>query len=233
LCGAEIWNYLQDWGRTFRLTDPGSYRLDQIAGRIAGPPEWVLAYWDAEAERRPFAGIAGNDNHAKRLWPFRKKYWPHEDMLGRLVNRVRLDEPLSRDGSEAARQLMTALAEGKCIFAREELACSKGFDFRTSPVRSPESGDRSVHEGAAPPDSRLQTPDPCVRGGDTTAFEPGIKLVVESPVEAELRICRLGSVVASTIGTKLEFSPEEPGAYRAEGRLGGKAWCFSNHIRLT
>ncbi len=251
LRGAEIWNYLQDWGRTFRILDPGSYRLDQVPGRVAGPPGWLLAFWDAEAEKRPFAGIAGNDNHAKRLWPFRKKYWPHEDLLGRLVNRVRLDQPLSKDGSQAAKQIMNALAEGKCIFARDELASAEGFAF------------------AAVKDEAVAHP------GDTIAFEPGVKLVVESPVEAELRICRLGSVVASATGSRLEFPPQEPGAYRAEGRLpisalpahlapasttrnlhppkpaGRKrpeplpavacrakanpavAWAFSNHIRLV
>jgi hypothetical protein len=222
LCGAEVWNYLQDWGRTFKLLDPGSYRLDQVAGRVAGPPEWLLSYWDAEAEQRPFSGIAGNDNHAKRLWPFRKKYWPHQDMLGRLVNRVRLDEPLSKDGDEAARQLMTALASGQCVFARDELASSKGFDFFA--VRSAECGVRN--EGKTGNQA-------AARSGDTIDFEHGTRLIVESPVDAELRVCRLGQVVASAAGRRLEFAPQEPGAYRAEARLDGKAWAFSNHIRLV
>ncbi len=209
LRGAEIWNYLQDWGRTFRLLDPASYRLDRVAGRIAGPPRWVLEYWDAEAERRPFSGIAGNDNHAKRLWPLRKKYWPHRDMLGRLINRVHLPAPLSKDGSEAARQLMTALAKGQCIFARDELASSKGFDFRA------EVGSTTLRSGASAP------------------FDLGARLTVESPIDAELRVLRLGQVVASATGRRLDCTPEEPGAYRAEARLDGKAWAFSNHIRLV
>jgi len=235
LRGAEVWNYLQDWGRTFRLWEPASYRLDRVPGRIAGPPRWVLEYWDAEAERRPFSGIAGNDNHAKRLWPFRKKYWPHQEMLGRMVNRVRLDLPLSKDGSEAARQVMNALAGGRCVFARDELASSEGFDLRTEEPRK---------------SSTTRTSPTVLRPGDTAPFEPGITLVVQSPVEAELRICRLGVPVASATGTKLQFSPEGPGAYRAEARLPLAAlpgrlapaaaarnatapWAFSNHIRLT
>ena len=84
-----------------------------------------------------------------------------------------------------------------------------------------------------PPDSRLQTPDSPARSGNTIPFVPGTELFVESPVEAELRICRLGKSVASAFGTKLEFEPTEPGAYRAEGRLDGRAWAFSNHVRLV
>jgi hypothetical protein len=254
LGGAEIWNYLQDWGRTFRLLDPGSYRLDRIAGRIAGPPDWVLSRWDAEAELRPFAGIAGNDNHAKRLWPLRKKYWPHEEVLGRLINRVRLDQPLSTDGAEAARQLMTALAEGKCIFARDELASSRGFALSAEYRRTPRTLQTCQSRPTGPRSPKCPT---VLRPGDTGNFEPGVNLVVESPVEAELRICRLGNVVASTTGTRLEFSPTEPGAYRAEARLSRSAvpkqlalatetrhptrdtrhatvaWAFTNHVRLT
>jgi len=210
LSGAEIWSYLQDWGKSFRLLRPSSYRLDLVAERIKGPPDWLLAYWDAEAEVRPFAGLGASDNHAKRLFPFRRCYFPHRALIGRLVDRVRLAEPLSADGAGAAKQLMAALAAGRLIFARDELASSGGFDFR-----------------ADLPDGRA------LRSGESAEFSPGARLVIESPVAAELRVCRRGEVVASATGKRLEHRPEEPGAYRAEGRFNGKAWAFSNHVRLV
>ncbi len=210
LSGVEIWSYLQDWGTSFRLLRPSSYRLDLVAERIKGPPDWLLGYWDAEAEVRPFVGLGASDNHAKRLFPFRRQYFPHEAIIGRLVDRVRLAEPLSADGSQAAKQLMTTLAAGRVIFARDELASSDGFDFRAELA-----------------DGRV------LRSGQSAEFAPGARLVIESPIEAELRVCRLGGVVASATGRKLEWRPEEPGAYRAEGRLAGKAWAFSNHVRLV
>lgn len=210
LSGAEIWSYLQDWGTSFRLLRPSSYRLDLVAERIKGPPDWLLGYWDAEAEVRPFAGLGASDNHAKRLFPFRRCYFPHGAIIGRLVDRVRLDEPLSSNGSEAARQILRALAAGRAIFARDELASSEGFDFRAELA-----------------DGRV------LRSGQSAEFAPGARLVIESPVEAELRVCRRGEVVASATGKRLEHRPEGPGAYRAEGRLNGKAWAFSNHVRLV
>ncbi|MHC4916118.1 MAG: hypothetical protein ACYTGB_11575 [Planctomycetota bacterium] len=239
LAGAEIWSYLQDWGGSFRLLRPASYSLENVPRWIGGPPEWLLSHWDEQAEKRPFAGIGASDNHAKRLWPFRRQYWPHVQMLGRLVNRVRLKGPLSDDGAEAARQVMAVLGEGRCAFAREELASSEGFAFFA--MRSAECGMRN---------------EAVAHSGDSIAFESAIKLVVESPVEAELRICRLGSVVASGSGKRLEFEPAEAGAYRAEARLPWSSapehllpdaahrppsdrgrhpalpWCFSNHVRL-
>ena len=205
----EVWSYLQDWAEDFRLWRPGDYRLENVAGKIKGPPDWVLDKWDAEAERRPFAGVGASDNHARRL-PFTgRRYFPHEAVIGRLVNRVRLEEPLPADGPEAARRLMAALAAGRLTFARDELASSEGFDFR-----------------AEAPDGRR------LRSGESARFAPGAALIVESPVEAKLRICRRGEVLASSTGKSLEYRPEEPGAYRAEARLGGKAWAFSNHVRL-
>jgi hypothetical protein len=253
LAGAEIWSYLQDWGASFRLLRPASYRLENVPRWIAGPPDWLLAHWDQQAEKRPFAGVGASDNHAKRLWPFRRQYWPHEVMLGRLVNRVRPGEPLSDDGARAARQVMAALGEGRCVFARDELASSKGFDFR---ALLPVAG-TPFSAGPEPSGNRVPTTAHReLRSGESAAFSPGTKLIVESPREAELRVCRLGRVVASEVGTRLEFEPAGAGAYRAEARLPWSSapaelrpdaahrppgpedrqpalpWCFSNHIRL-
>lgn len=219
LAGCEVWSYMQDWGRTFRLLQPDSYRLERVAERIAGPPGWVLKRWDQQAELRPFAGLGASDSHAKRLWPFRRRFWPHERILGRLVNRVRLEAPLPRDGREAARALMAALAAGRCCFARDELASSAGFAFRAE-IPGAASG-----AGGGGPGLPLHP-------GATGTFAPGIRLVVESPRRAELVICRLGRALAAATGHCLEFTPDTPGAYRAEARLDGRAWAFSNHIRL-
>ena len=209
LAGCEVWSYLQDWAAGFRFWRRRDYLLKNVASKIQGPPDWLLARWDAEAERRPFAGLGALDNHAKRPPFSRQLFFPHPEMLGRMTNRVRLSRPLPADGDAAAGELSAALAAGRCTFAREELAPSQGFDFRATAA-----------------DGRV------LRSGDSAPVGTGAQLVVESPVEAELRICRRGEVIASTDGKKLEHAVTEPGAYRAEARLENKAWCFSNHVRL-
>lgn len=209
LDGLEAWSYLQDWATRVRLWRPSSWRLENVAALVAGPPDWVLERWDAQAERRPFAGLAASDNHDKRLPLTGLRLFPHEAMLGRLVNRVRLDAPLPADGAAAARRLFAALAGGRALIAREELAPSDGFDFH-----------------AETPDGRRLLP------GDSAAFASGTRLTAVSPLRAELRVCRLGRPEAATTGLRIEHRPAGPGAYRAEARLDGKAWAFSNHVRL-
>jgi hypothetical protein len=209
LTGLELWNYLQDWAQSFRLWQPASYRLEAIAGRIQGPPQWLLDRWDREAARRPFPAICGSDNHAKRPPLARVTFFPHEALIGRLVCRVRLERPLPADGPEAVRALFAALAAGRSIVAREELASSEGLDFR------------------------VETPDGrALRPGDGAPFAAGSRAVLESPGEAELRIVAGGAIVASARGRRLEAPLGAAGGVRAEARLDGRAWAFTNHVRI-
>jgi hypothetical protein len=208
LVGLELWNYLQDWAASFRWWQPASYRLEEIGGRIQGPPQWLLERWDREVERRPFPAICGSDNHAKRPPLATVTFFPHEALIARLVCRVRLARPLAADASTAIQELFAALAAGRALVAREELAPSAGFDFRV------ETGDgRSVWPG------------------EKAAFAAGMRAVVESPREAELVIVAGGRTVASGRGRRLEARLETPAPVRAEARLDGKAWVFTNHVR--
>ena len=210
LAGLEIWNYLHDWADSFRFWQPASYRLSEIAGRIQGPPRWLLARWDQQAARRSFPGLAGNDNHAKRLPLSSRRFFPHEALVGRLVNRVRLAAPLAADGRAAVAGLFAALAAGRVTVAREELASSEGFDFRVEAA-----------DGRA------------LGGGQSAAFAPGARAVVESPRQAELGIVVGGQTLAAGLGRRLEAPLGAPGPVRAEARLEGRAWVFSNHVRLV
>lgn len=210
LSGLELWNYLQDWAESFRPWDRNSFRVGEIAARIKGPPDWLLALWDAQAAKRPFPAVAGNDNHAKRLFIPPWRFFPHEQLVGRLVNRVRLEKPLPADGAAAAGELFAALGSGRVTISREELAPSAGFDFRVELA-----------------DGRQ------LRSGDTALFAPGARAIVVCPREAELRVISRGRLVEAKLAGKLEVALESPGPVRAEARLGGRAWIFSNHVRLS
>jgi len=209
LGGLELWNYLQDWAERFRWWQPASYRLEEIAARIQGPPQWLLDRWDLEAARRPFPAICGNDNHAKQPPLAATTFFPHDALIGRLVCRVRLERPLPADGPAAVRELFAALGAGRSLIARQELASAAGFDFR---VESP--------DGRA------------FRPGDPAAFAAGARAAVESPREAELAVVAGGRTVASGRGRRLEADLEGPAPVRAEARLDGKAWVFTNHVRF-
>mgnify|MGYP000859477091 FL=1 len=210
LAGLELWNYLQDSALGFRWWQPASYRLEEVAGRVQGPPRWVLDLWDREAARRPFAAISGSDNHAKRPPLSTAAFFPHEEVIGRLVSRVRLERPLPADGPAAARELFAALAAGRSLVAREELGSSAGFDFRVQTADG-----RAIRPGE--------------EEGSTSLA--GARAVVESPREAELAIVSGGRTIASARGRRLEAALEGNGPVRAEARLDGKAWVFSNHVR--
>ena len=202
LAGLELWNYLRDWAQSFRFWQPASYRLEEIAGRIKGPPQWLLDRWDREAARRHFPAICGSDNHAKRPPLATVTFFPHEALIGRLVCRVRLARPLGADGPAAVQQLFAALGAGRALVAREEFGSAQGFDFRV------EAADDRV-----------------LRPGEGSAPLAGARAVVESPREAG------GQVVATGQGRRLEVRLEGNSPVRAEARLDGKAWVFTNHVR--
>ena len=208
LAGLELWNYLRDWAQSFRFWQPASYRLEEVAGRIKGPPQWLLARWDREAARRPFPAICGSDNHAKRPPLATVTFFPHDALIGRLVCRVRLERPLPADGPAAVKQLFAALGAGRSLVAREELGSSAGFDFRVEAA-----------DGRA------------LRPGEGAAALAGARAVVESPREAELAIVAGGRPVASGQGRRLEAPLDAAAPVRAEARLDGKAWVFTNHVR--
>jgi hypothetical protein len=69
--------------------------------------------------------------------------------------------------------------------------------------------------------------------GQELKYTPDTLLHVQNPEHATARIIHNGNLVQEKTGIKLKFQISDPGIYRVEVYKSGKAWIFSNHIRLV
>jgi hypothetical protein len=207
-----------------------------------------LARWDRLNAARKVVGIAGNDSHnnvgftAKVAENGMIEVW---DVLGKKVTEVpasavgpllfggvrpapgqtlltlRLDPyPISYGyvsthilaESLTERDMFGALEHGRCYVAFDWIADPTGFTFEGT------AGRRTLTMG-----------DTLKRGADR-------RLIVTSPLPASLRLLRDGREVARESGTRLEYTPTEPGVYRAEVWLTvageDRPWIYANPIRV-
>jgi hypothetical protein len=184
---------------------------------IAAPQEVTLKLWDELNLKRKVVGIGGVDAHAHKynlLGFLEVEIFPYKVLFKSIRTHVLLNNELIPGRSEESIQqsktaIYNALAEGKCFFANDYHADSKGFRFFA------EADDKIYHMG------------------DNINTSSKIKLRVLLPVEeAEIKLIRNGKKIADTSGNSADFFIEKDGVYRVEVYIHSKAWIYSNHIRI-
>ena len=125
-----------------------------------------------------------------------------------------MKEELERENNEESikkskKLIYSAMADGKCFFANDYHADSKGFRFFA------------------------EADDEVFQMGDYITYGENTTLKVLLPVQsAEIRLIRNGNQIAHTNDKSAEFEINKKGAYRVEVYIHNKAWIFSNHIRI-
>jgi hypothetical protein len=214
--GIEIWNHMSEWMEN--LTEENKYQSFLHPLRtIAAPQEVTLKLWDELNLKRKVVGIGGVDAHAHKynlLGFLEVEIFPYKVLFKSIRTHVLLNNELIPGRSEESIQqsktaIYNALAEGKCFFANDYHADSKGFRFFA------EADDKIYHMG------------------DNINTSSKIKLRVLLPVEeAEIKLIRNGKKIADTSGNSADFFIEKDGVYRVEVYIHSKAWIYSNHIRI-
>jgi hypothetical protein len=216
-------------------------------------PEANLARWDALNAERRVVGIAGNDSHnnvgaivrgaeggrledhdvlGKKIADLPRGVLPSFLLGGvdpapeQTVLELRLDpydvsfgyvstHVLAESLTEEA--LLDALSRGRCYVAFDWIADPTGFRFEGRVARRGKS-------------------DRVVPMGETLHRRDRPELVVESPLDAEIRLLRDGREVARGRGRSLSHAAAEPGVYRAEVwvTIAGepRPWIYANPIRV-
>jgi len=203
--GMEIWSYMHDV-----CHNAVPWRLPLVFTwhrlLVAGPRPETLALWDRLCLTRRVAAFGSLDNHATRKMVIREMY-PHRDLFQTIRTHV-VCPPLPDDAAAAMAALTDALLDGCSFIAMDAWASAAGFRFRT--------------EGAA-----------SLGLGQEAPWQPGLRLVVESPREADLTvICNGEPIERQRACRRLELCAERPGVYRIEGCLGRRPWVFTNPIYL-
>jgi len=205
--GMEIWSFMHDWIKDLNIIRLGRFHRDPL-NQVAGPDPWVLAAWDALTEKRPVAGIASLDVHARRILLKRWTFFPYEFMFRTTLTCVRAPE-LTGDGDRDAKTIIRALAGGRAYATYEILGDARDFRF-----------EGRVGE------------QPVAMGSTVTAPEAPVDLDVHTPIKGEIKLLRAGRPVAQADGCDLRFTADEPGAYRVEVSRSGRPWIYSNPIYI-
>lgn len=214
--GIEIWNHMSEWVEN--LTEENKYRSFLHPLRtITAPPKETLKVWDELNLKRRVVGIGGIDAHAHKynLVGFLEvEIFPYKVLFKSIRTHVLLEREIKKGKSKkdietAKSQIYNSLKEGRCFVANDYVAESKGFRFYA------------------------QQKDKIFNMGETISDSRNILLHVWLPgTESEIRLIRNGHLVELVRGISAEFEINKKGAYRVEIHKDGRAWIYSNHIRI-
>lgn len=209
--GFELWCYMHDW-----IHDLGVRNFLRFVRNpdtaIRGPESELLNVWDRVTQERPLTAIGALDNHARNI-PFHRfgkplcTILPHAYVF-RTVRTHVLCESLSGDADSDVACILRAITRGRCYVSYELKTNARGFLFRAF------RGANALHMGDV------------VTAGDAVQFE------VVTPRRSHITLLCDGHPVASARGDTLswELAAGRSGVVRAEARLDGRPWIFSNPI---
>ncbi|WP_337865172.1 PHP domain-containing protein [Ignavibacterium sp.] len=214
--GIEIWNHMSEWVEN--LTEENKYRSFLHPLRtITSPPKETLKVWDELNLKRRVVGIGGIDAHAHKynLVGFLEvEIFPYKVLFKSIRTHVLLEKELKKGKSQkdidaAKWSIYNALRDGRCFVANDYVSESKGFRFYAE------------HKGKI------------YNMGETIPASKNILFHVWLPgTESEIRLIRNGHLVELIKGITAEFEINRKGAYRVEIHKDGRAWIYSNHIRI-
>jgi len=214
--GIEVWNHMSEWMEN--LTEDNKYQAFLHPLRtIQAPQKDTLRIWDKLNMERKIVGIGGVDAHAHKynlLGFLEVEIFPYKVLFKSIRTHLLLDEELERVNSEESirdskKMIYAALADGKCFFANDYHADSKGFRFFA------------------------ETDDNIFQMGDYIDNIEKLKLKVQLPDQiGEIRLIRNGEQIGEINDRSTEFVVSNKGAYRVEVYIHNKAWIFANHIRI-
>ena len=207
--GIELWNQMSEWMERLGTFNKLRMAFSPRKSMVAPPPE-CLSIWDRLNQRSRYVGIAGVDAHAFpiKVGPMTVEIFPYKVHFKTLRTHVLLDKPMSDDFETARDQLYQALLNCRVFCSNMRWGEADSFLF------------------TAEADGRVVT---C---GDSLESHEDVRLKVELPSQATIKLIHNGRQVVQTDTKSLEFGVPAPGLYRVEAWRGKRGWIFSNHIRI-
>lgn len=207
--GIEIWNHMSEWMEG--LTKHNKlWRFLSPRKALKGPTARTLKWWDDFNQSRKVVGIGGIDVHAYpyKIGPITVEIFPYKVQLQSIRTHLLLNEPLSSDVHTSKEAVYRSLTEGSVFVSHYRWGDAKGFRFQA------ESGDLRVNMGG------------------TIVSDGLIALKVAVPQRADVRLIKDGEHIDTLHGKEVAFPVQDSGLCRVEVFKKGKAWIYSNHIRV-
>ncbi len=213
--GIEIWNHMSEWMEGLNESNKYNYFVHPLKS-IISPPKKTLKIWDELNQKRKVVGIGGIDAHAHKLnimGFFEVEVFPYKTLFKSIRTHLLCNTNLnkSNNGFEFVQdrtEILNTLKSGR-LFISNYCGDAKGFRFFA------------------------QDSTGIYQMGDVLEFNPNIKLRVILPnISATIKLIKNGNLIEELENIDAEFNVETSGAYRVEVYIDGKAWIYSNHIRI-
>lgn len=214
--GIEIWNHMSEWMEG--LTEENKYnRFVHPLRSIEYPQEETLKVWDELNQKRKVVGIGGIDAHAHKVNVFgflETEVFPYKVLFKSIRTHIFTEKKISSSGSlnndGCKSAILKSLEEGRCFFANDYLAESKGFRFFCK-------------------DSSKS-----YRMGDTIELSGSTRFIIFLPGKTgKIILIRNGEIISEVENTEAEFRVKRTGVFRVEVKLDNKSWIYSNHIKIV
>jgi len=214
--GIEIWNHMSEWMEN--LTEKNKYQsfLHPLK-TIFAPQKKTLKLWDELNLKRKVVGVGGVDAHAHKynlLGFLEVEIFPYKVLFKSIRTHILTQEEIKKgrsdDAVEKAKKIIySALEKGSSFIANDYHGDSKGFKFFAESYRK------------------------IYQMGEKISKSGKVKLKIFVPSSnAEIKLIRNGRIIESWEDQEVSFNVNSKGVYRVEVYLNGKAWIFSNHIRI-
>jgi len=214
--GIEIWNHMSEWMEGLNDNNKYNYFVHPLKSIIA-PPQKTLELWDKLNQKRLVVGIGGVDAHAHKLnllGFFEVEVFPYKILFKSIRTHLLCDKALhiSNHGVEFIEdknEILNTLKSGRSFISNYYHGDAKGFRFFAQ-------------------DSNM-----IYQMGETFDYNDNIRLRVILPnVSGTIKLIGNGEIMDVVENVDAEFKINKSGAYRVEIFLDGKAWIYSNHIRI-
>lgn len=212
--GIEIWNHMSEWMEG--LTEQNKYNhFVHPLKSIIGPPNKTLKMWDKLNKERKVVGIGGVDAHAHKinvLGIVEVEIFPYKVLFKSIRTHILTSRKIRGKNlsiNDSKQMIYESLKAGRCFVANSYHSSAKGFKFFCR------FDNKTFHMG------------------DTIKGRGKKNLVVVLPSKSgEIRLIHNGKQISSIESNEGNFIISKAGQYRVEIYLNGKAWIFSNHIRI-
>ncbi|HZK25179.1 MAG TPA: CehA/McbA family metallohydrolase [Oscillospiraceae bacterium] len=211
-CGIEVWNWCSQWRDSAQgLLSTLYHAYFKPEAPITGPCPQAFAQFDRLTQQQKLTAIAGSDAHDYHLrcGPLRRRIFPYQYLFRTANNHLLLPQKLSSDATEAKRQILTALRQGRAFIANHLVGSAEGF----SCTASSEAGIFQL--------------------GDTVKLTPHAALEIicpSTPRPPSVTVIRNGQPWRQQQAHHWRLNLQLPGTYRLEVRLNSKPWIFTNPL---
>ena len=212
--GVEIWNWFSSWGDA--LDDENLFKLAYSFffkhNLVTLPPQKALDWWDElnQKSEKVVPAIGGVDAHAIKIYKYilPVTVFPYKTCFETITNVITLKESLSKDFTEAKKQILDAVRFGSNTIVNRKIS-------KNIPQINVSDSEITAFAGDS------------IDLSDNTYFNVKIHDIMD------IRLIKDGKEIETIQSKEYHFPIKECGKYRVEILSKNKGYAYSNPIKVV